>query len=199
MIDYMVMPLCRYLTHDYITPSMQEAWDAGCEYRVFMPDGERVYPPGVPWGGLDASHRRSQKVGEVETALRSLPKPLSDQLWDERSKAKPTIRRVKTKSHRALVGEAPKIEVNGSWLGLIQRKRQVDSHLKVRVFLPCDFEAPLEIGAPFKNKQVVGSAVRGLAELDRVEWSGVAKDAARVLKEALDDCVRLKLPMIVDE
>lgn len=48
-IDFMVMPLSRYLTGDFITPSMRWSWDSGVPYFVMGPDGKGVVkPPTTP-------------------------------------------------------------------------------------------------------------------------------------------------------
>jgi hypothetical protein len=53
-IDFMVMPLSRYLSGDFITPAMRVAWDQGVPYTIVSPDGTRELPPGLPFGGADA-------------------------------------------------------------------------------------------------------------------------------------------------
>jgi hypothetical protein len=61
-IDFMVMPMSRYITGDFVTPTMRFAWSQGLPYAIVSPDGKREIPPGSPFGGGDAPERRSQVV-----------------------------------------------------------------------------------------------------------------------------------------
>jgi hypothetical protein len=62
-IDFMVMPMSRYISGDYITPAMRWAWEQGIPYAVHGPQGKRELPPNIPFGGADAPERRAQIVG----------------------------------------------------------------------------------------------------------------------------------------
>lgn len=44
-IDFMVMPLSRYLVGDYVTPVMRMAWDQGIRYTITTQEGTRTLPP----------------------------------------------------------------------------------------------------------------------------------------------------------
>jgi hypothetical protein len=40
-IDFMIMPISRYIAGDFITPIMRFCWEQGTPYFVFGPDGKR--------------------------------------------------------------------------------------------------------------------------------------------------------------
>jgi hypothetical protein len=53
-IDFMVMPLSRYLTGDFITPEMRWSWESGVPYVILGPNGKVEFPKDVPYGGVEA-------------------------------------------------------------------------------------------------------------------------------------------------
>lgn len=67
-IDFMVMPMSRYITGDYVTPTMRFAWSQGLPYTIVSPDRQREIPHGSPFGGNDAPARRNQVVGMIVEA-----------------------------------------------------------------------------------------------------------------------------------
>ncbi|HEY0466374.1 MAG TPA: hypothetical protein VGC79_19325 [Polyangiaceae bacterium] len=44
-IDFMVMPMSRYITGDFMAPTMCFAWSQGVPYTIVNPDGKRELPP----------------------------------------------------------------------------------------------------------------------------------------------------------
>ena len=102
-IDFMVMPMSRYITGDFVTPTMRFGWSQGLPHTIVNSEGKREVPPGSPFGGGDAPARRSQVAEMVLDDLRALPCEIAAQLWDERSGAEPRFHRVDAKSHKAFV------------------------------------------------------------------------------------------------
>ncbi|MBZ4412605.1 hypothetical protein K8640_30705 [Myxococcus sp. XM-1-1-1] len=85
-IDFMVLPLSRYIVGDFITPAMRSAWASGVPYSVIGPEGARQLPEGLPFGGPEAPVRRARVIDMLVEALRQFPGATSDALWDERSR-----------------------------------------------------------------------------------------------------------------
>src|ERR1043166_564264 len=91
-IDFMVMPLSRYLAGDFITPAMALLWERGVPYRMVGPDGMRELPPNQPFGGPGAAEKRRALISEVVEAL--APAFGGELPWDEASDAEPRFERV---------------------------------------------------------------------------------------------------------
>ena len=177
-IDFLVMPLSRYLAGDFVTPSMRDSWTTGVPYFVFGPGERREFPPDVPYGGPTASSERERFLPMVLDDLRAAPQQVLAQLWDEASNVEPRFHRVDPTSYAALVGDG-----------------EPSSHLAAQVFLPCDFTVPFRLDVPVMGA-LVGSARGALAELEHA--TEAAGEAASTLRAALDDGLRLRLPVIVD-
>jgi hypothetical protein len=193
-IDFMVMPLSRYIAGDFVSPAMRFAWDMGLPYTIFGPSGERQIPQGVPFGGPDASARREAIVEMVLGDLRALP-AIENSLWDERSAAEPAFHRVDPTSYGALLEEAARPHKRGPF-GIFG-SAPAATHLGTMLLVPCDVAATFAMTSPFMWQ--VGSTPRALRELSSKTWSAKAASAADTLRAALEDAVRLGLPMIVDQ
>jgi hypothetical protein len=192
-IDFMVMPMSRYISGDFTTPMMHAAWELGVPYVVIGPDGKREFPPGLPFGGVDATERRAQILDMVLDDLRMLPAEICDNLWDERSNAEPRFHRVDAASYQALL-EHFAAQPSRSFFGF--RKAAKTAHCSAPLLLPCDFESPLSLTSPFER--VAGATNRALQELARTKCPAAAISAAETLRQALEDSVELRLPLIVD-
>ena len=48
-IDFMVMPMSRYIIGDFVTLTMRFAWSQGLPYTIVSPGGKREVPPGSPF------------------------------------------------------------------------------------------------------------------------------------------------------
>ncbi len=182
-IDFMVMPLSRYLTGDFVTPAMEFAWSRGLAYSVLGPQGRRDVPQGHPFGGPDASAQRARFVPMLVDDLRALPATVGP-IWDEASATPPTFHRVDPTSYGALVEEAAELASGDV------------AHVGATFFLPNDFATPFAMPVVFERS--AGSAVAALRALETGGWEPEAQSARATLTDALRDAVRLKLPMIVD-
>ena len=198
-IDFMVMPLSRYLTGDFITPMMQWSWDNDAPYRIFGPEGSREFPRGVPYGGPDAPANRPKCQAMLAEDLRLLPPEVTAQLWDEASDAAPCFHRVDVDAYGVLLAHADAVApaVRRGLLGLFRGKAAAPLHISASLFLPCDHPQPVMMQAPFVDR-LAGSAPRALGELRDTRIPPEAAPAVDTLRAALDDAVRLRLPMIVD-
>lgn len=192
-IDFMVMPLSRYISGDFVTPMMQTAWRQGLPYKLIGPDGVREFPPGLPFGGEDAPRRRLRIVETVLDDLRVLPRSIAAHLWDERSEAQARFHRVDAGSYHALV-EYYAAHPGRAFLGL--RTRPKVSHCTASLFLPCNFSEPVDMTSPFER--TAAAASRAFAELSRAKYPAEARWAAETLSAALEDACRLRQPLIVD-
>ncbi len=192
-IDFMVMPMSRYISGDFITPAMRWAWEQGVPYAVLGPEGKRELPPGVPFGGPDAAERRAQIVDMVLEDLAVLPSQVSTQVWDERSTVAPCFHRVDPASYQALL-EQFAAQPARSFLGF--RKTAKVSHCTASLFLPCDLEMPLPLVSPFER--IAGATGRALQELAKAKHSSATASAVETLRDALQDSARLRFPLIVD-
>src|SRR5262245_62031037 len=105
-IDFMILPLSRYISGDYVTPIMRAAWEQGLSYTIIGPEGRHECPPGRPFGGPDAPERRAAIQGMLHDDLKTLPPALSGSLWDEQSEVEPRFHRVDPASFDALLTEA---------------------------------------------------------------------------------------------
>ena len=180
-IDFMVMPLSRYVSGDFITPAMRFAWDQGLSYTVIGPEGEIEYPMGIPFGGADAPKRRAECIPMVLEDLRA-HSTISSELWDEASKHEPCFHRVDPSSFEEL--------------RRLLRELAPSIHLEAELFLPFDFASPFAMNAPLKT--TAGSVPRAFQELESRQWNELAQPAALTLADALVDSKRLRLPLILD-
>jgi hypothetical protein len=193
-IDFMVMPLSRYIAGDFVTPSMMFAWEQGLPYTLLGPEGRRDIPKDTLFGGSDAPSRRAQFVPMMVDDLKQLPGLLADKLWDEGSLEHPTFHRVDPRSFQALITEAEQQSKRSAFMGILSKK--IPTHLAASVFLPIAFEARFDMPCIFER--VAGSGPAALRELETGHWSELAASAAATLTAALRDSIRLNLPMLVD-
>ena len=177
-IDFMIMPLSRYLSGDFVTPTMTFAWQQGLPYTLLGLAGRRDIPKDTPFGGADAAKNRARFVPMLLEDLEKLPFDLGASLWDEASSAAPTFHRVDPSSYAALLQAAK------------------GSHVAAMFFLPASFDAPFDMPVVFER--VAGSAPVALRELEAGDWSEAASSARDTLIAALRDAIRLQLPLIVD-
>jgi hypothetical protein len=191
-IDFMVMPMSRYISGDFVTPTMLFAWSQGLPYTVVSPEGTREVAPGSPFGGDDAPARRTQVVEMVLEDLRALPGEIATNLWDERSDAEPRFHRVDPKSYQALLDHfAPK--PRSLWKF---RKGSSASHCLSQLLVPCEFNDPIPMVSPFER--TAGAVTRALKELASSRCPPEAVSAAETLRNALTDALELRLPVIID-
>ena len=169
-IDFMIMPLSRYLSGDFVTPTMAFAWQQGLPYSLFGPDGRRDIPKDMPFGGADAPTSRARFVPMILDDLK--------------------------KSYESLIEEANTRVARPSFLGFLKRKTAGVTHIAASVFLPITFDVPFDMPVVFER--VAGSAHVALRELEAGGWSDSTSSARDTLLDALRDAVRLRLPMIVD-
>ena len=195
-IDFMIMPLSRYLSGDFVTPTMTFAWQQGLPYSLFGPKGRRDIPKDTPFGGVDAPMKRARFVPMLLDDLKKLPGALGANLWDEASSADPTFHRVDPKSYESLLEEAKTRGTRPSFLGLMKRKTPGSAHIAAMVFLPDPFEVPFDMPVVFER--LAGSAPLALRELEAGGWTDAASSARDTMLDALRDAIRLRLPMIVD-
>jgi hypothetical protein len=196
-IDFMIMPLSRYISGDFVTPTMAFAWELGGPYSLFGPAGRRDIPKNTPFGGTDAPTKRAKFVPMVLDDLKSLPGTLSANLWDEASSAEPTFHRVDPSSYDSLLEEAKTRATRPSFLGLVKRKTLGPAHIAAMVFFPVPFDEAFEMPVVLLER-LAGSAPVALRELEAGGWADAASSARDTLMDALRDAVRLNLPMIVD-
>jgi hypothetical protein len=182
-IDFMVMPLSRYISGDFITPEMRFAWAQGISYRQIRRDGIREFPRDTPFGGPGASEHRNAFIQMLYDDLRALPQDTSLQLWDERAVVEPRYHRVDPTSFGELLAEA-------------SRRDSAPLHVTATLFLPAAFVTPFEMTTPFAC--LAGSTERALRELEGTAWGSGTTPARETLIEALRDSAALKLPVIVD-
>jgi hypothetical protein len=190
-IDFMVMPLSRYLAGDFVTPQMRAAWDSGVPYFILGPQGRRDFPRDVPFGGSDAATNRARFIPMVVEDLSLLPIP--NGAWDEASNVEPVFHRVDATSYQALLqhlATQPR-----SLLDLLPWKANRD-HAAASLFLPCEFSKVLSMTSPFERQ--VASVPRALEVLTSKSWTSELASAAVTLMDALRDASRLRLPLIVD-
>ncbi len=198
-IDFMVMPLSRYLTGDFVTPQMQWSWDSGVPYSVYGPQGKQEFPKGVPFGGVQAPQNRVGCRELLREDLAQFPLEVMARPWDEASAAEPRFHRVDPKSFGALLAHADALagKPGRRFFGLLAGQPRGPLHCQAGVFLPGDFEKPFTMRSPFVDR-LTGSAVRALAELEREDWPEPAHAARETLRDALKDAAALQLPMIID-
>jgi hypothetical protein len=192
-IDFMIMPISRYISGDFVTPAMRFAWGQGLPYTVFGPQGRADFPKDTPFGGADAPAKRGHFVPMLLDDLQQLPSAFAGNLWDEDSAAEPTFHRVDPRSFQALLAEANQTK-RPSFMGLL--KKSEPTHLSASVFFPISFDVPFNMPVIFER--VAGSCPIALRELEAGHWSELASSAAATLTDALRDAVRLKLPMLLD-
>ena len=156
-VDFMVMPLSRYISGDFITPQMQFAWSQGIPYAILGPDGRRECPAGVPFGGPDAPARRQQIVAMLLDDLRGLSPAVAARLWDEGTAVEPRFHRVDPGSYEALLAEAKQIGASEVkfFLGLFKRRGSPSpgpgAHVGTTLLLPCEFAVPVMMQSPFQR------------------------------------------------
>jgi hypothetical protein len=178
-IDFMILPLSRYLSGDFVTPVMEMFWKQGVSYSILGLDGNREQPPGIPFGGPDAATRRFEILEMLTEDLAGLPAPIPEQLWDELWDGPMGFHRVDPDSYAAFVEEA---ERRGG-------------HCAASLFLPCEFPELFEMTTPFERP--TGSVPVALRELDQ-SWPDVVEPARETLRDALREAAHLCLPLVVD-
>lgn len=195
-IDFMVMPLSRYVAGDFVTPAMQFCWDQEVPYRIMGPDGVRELPPNVPFGGMDAAAKRERFVPMILEDLRRAF--TNDVQWDERSSSVPRFHRVDPSSFQALLAHTEK-RAKPSLLGKSMKRDPADrdrrAHLLGTLFVPGELAQVVEIESPLKA--IMASVSIALAELSQPVPAD-AEPARETLRAALQDASELCLPMIVD-
>jgi hypothetical protein len=198
-IDFMVMPLSRYLTGDFITPNMRWAWEAKVPYSIISHEGTRPCPPNEPFGGPGAPERRPKSRELLLRDYATYPFDIPQQLWDEASMDEPTFHRVDPRSYEALIEWASTPRAAPAKLfGLVKPKGEPQElHMGLSLFLPCAFAAPWKMDSPFIDRWT-GSSVSALTELRTHKLPKEARPAAETLQAALQDSVLLRMPMIVD-
>jgi hypothetical protein len=192
-IDFMVMPISRYISGDFITPMMRAAWTQGIPYIIYGPESSRRLPADLPFGGADAPAYRERIVPMVLEDLRALSPSVARNLWDEGSQAEPRFHRVDPSSYQSLL-ELLSSWKEGSWFSL--RRRPKTSHASMTLLLPCELDVPIQMSSPLER--TAGSAKRALAELARAKLPKEAASAAETLEQAIADSIELSLPLIVD-
>jgi hypothetical protein len=195
-IDFMIMPMSRYISGDYVTPMMRAAWEQGIAYAIIGPEGRRECPPGEPFGGLDASARRAALQPMLREDLAALPPPVAAQLWDETSADEPRFHRVDPTSYQALLESAAARAAKPSFFARLSGKQSLQRHTTATLFVPCALGQVFTMSSPFDR--VTGSVQAGLNELSSLPWPAEAESACLTLTEALRDALALRLPMIVD-
>ena len=195
-VDFVTMPLSRYLSGDFVTPAMTFAWQQGVPYSLFGPGGRREIPKDTPFGGADAQKKRARFIPMMLDDLKKLPGTLGAISWDEASVAAPTFHRVDPKSYESLLEVAKSRVTRPSFLSFLKRKTAVPAHIAASVFLPVSFDVPFDMPVVFER--VAGSATVALRELEAADWPDSTSSARDTLLDALRDAVRLQLPMIVD-
>jgi hypothetical protein len=184
-IDFMVMPLSRYISGDFITPVMRLCWEQGVPYTQVGPQGSREFPKDTPFGGAGASLRREQLMEMLYGDLNMLGQGIPSQLWNERSAVEISFHRVEPKSYEALLKEAAQRATRGS------------RHCTASLFLPCEFPDAFDMTTPFER--LTGSSHRALWELEQGSaWPDETSLARETLLAALRDSLGSNLPMIVD-
>ena len=181
-IELVVMSLGRFISGDFVSPSMRRCWDQGLPYTWTSDEGPQERRRGTPWGGPAAPRRRQELLGPINDWLHNLPAPIPAQLWDEDSLEAPRFFRVDTRAFRALQRQA-------------RSKRAL--HVGSSLLLPCAFEAPIEMTAPLKRR--TGSLAEAEQELTRATWSGDALPAHLTLLAAVRAALTAKLPLLVRE
>ncbi|WP_394833954.1 hypothetical protein LVJ94_46360 [Pendulispora rubella] len=191
----MTMPLSRYISGDFVTPTMTFVWNQGIPYVMVGPQGPRELPKGIPFGGPDAPRHRHAMLPMLLDDLGMLPPPIATNLWDESSAADPTFHRVDPKSYDSLAAEAA-AEPTRSIFRFLKPKALTARHLRATLFFPVEFEEPFDMPVIFER--TAGSAGAALRELESCTWTEKSSSARQTLHDALSDALRLRLPMIVD-
>ena len=192
-IDFMVMPLSRYVAGDFVTPAMQFSWDQSLSYRIIGPDGTRELPPNVPFGGTDAAANRERAVPLVLEDLRGI---FSSGLpWDERSAAAPRFHRVDPTSFMALLAHEEARTKPSLLTKIFRPRRDRLPHLFGTLFVPGELPEAIEIVSPISA--IVASVAIARSSLDR-SFPEAAESARETFRAALQDASDLGLPMIVD-
>jgi hypothetical protein len=192
-IDFMIMPISRYIAGDFVTPNMRLSWEQGVPYCIILPEGKREFPKDTPFGGPGAPEHRARILDMLAEDLRQLPAPIPNMLWDEKSDVEPRFHRVDPAGYGRLLDEFGKPRT--PFFGLFSKAVRV-THVRASLFLPCAFDAPFEMSSPMGR--LTGSAVRALEELDASKWPQDAAGAASTLRDAMIHAIELKQPMIVD-
>ncbi|HEY2407438.1 MAG TPA: hypothetical protein VGI10_15615 [Polyangiaceae bacterium] len=195
-IDFMIMPLSRYLAGDFITPMMAFAWERGVPYTVIGPDGRREIPRDTPFGGSRAPEQRQRYLPLLQEDLAGLPAPISTNLWDETSEVMPEFYRVDPESYQNLLTEADEWRPRPRLLGLLRRTDKPAVHVGASLFLPVDFTAPFALSVGLER--IAGSVPIALKQLAAGGFSDATRSARATLIQALRAAARLRLPLIVD-
>src|SRR5687768_17340253 len=101
----MVMPLSRYWSGDFSTPTMEAHWGLGEPYRRVGPTGVFEVPPGMSLGGSESSAKRRELVRSIPERMRSLGIGIQSLPWNESDDAPPLVLRLDTTSQGAFIAD----------------------------------------------------------------------------------------------
>lgn len=209
-VDVLVMPLARYISGNYVTPFMEQAWADRGVYRIASPGGLDEIPPGVPLGGLEAEARCATIAAELVQHLQQRPE-FAGIPWDELAGEAVLFQRIGHEPLFDLRWEAAiRAEAPPSWLRRLARRllrRRVaaaESPLaSASIFLPAVFDQPFELESP-QDMGVYdcGSLPRLIEELTAlalvVEEGTPSGEALATLFAAANVASEAPLPLILD-
>lgn len=186
-IDLMVMPLCRYVSGDFVTPMMRLSWDQGASYAIFRPDGSMdEFPQNTPYGGSQAPDLCKQIKPLFVQVAADLASSFGQPPWDEEADTEPLFFRPEKISYRALQGEAA-------------NQRNACVHfLNAPIFVNLDMAQPIKIRLG-ECTWVLGSMPALKQELLRGNWSLDAQSAKVTVLNAILEAERIRFPLIIDQ
>jgi hypothetical protein len=199
-VDVLVMPLARYLSGNYVTPAMEQAWREHGSYAFGTPSAIEEIPPGVPLGGLHAAQRAEQFHHVLAEAFQQIP-AAKGYPWGERPSGATYFQRL---DHDLLLElrwqAAVSLEQRPGWFARLWGKRASTSHLaSAAVFLPADFAEPFELSSTADWDDLeCGSLPRLIAELQALDPLPTVEESSRTLLAAALVAWEERLPLILD-
>lgn len=169
-VDLFVMPLSRYRTGDY-TPQV-----ASCRASTDPANCQ-------PAGGSKAPRARREllRTRGFQQTLSAIEERIMEPLWDEKSKIEPRRYALSSRHLQRLRIETTML-VTGTQLHFVDAE----------VFIPAAFAIPFEA-----DGIVLGSLPMLREELQAIRFSPRILDAAAMMRRAIDDAIRLRLPLII--
>ena len=208
-VDVLVMPLARYVTGNYVTPAMEQAWAEFGVYRVGRPGAVEDIPPGVPLGGVQAPARCDAIAAELQRQLNALPE-VAGAMWDETAEAT-YFQRVEHEPLLALrwqaaaLAEEPPSLLRRMARRLMGRRAAAPAIAlaAANVFVPGVFDEPFELEAPQDlGVYDCGSLARLVDELASlavsVEAGTPEAQVLGTLVTAAEIASQRRLPLILD-
>lgn len=191
-VELYIMPLSRFLSGNFASDAMQQAWRMGADYRMPTAAGGGSRPRGVPYGGPDAPRLQDEWLEKTQRFMLDLPAELGGVHWNESARQSRYHSLTEVGLEELRRQARRRLDKRPTLGGLISRRRYRSHTGHAQVFLPVLFESAFS-----HEERQYGSVLTLLKELTQAEWTSPAAACVKVLQAAGREAAELRLPLIV--